>query len=316
MHTVDLHCDTLYKHITENKLLNDSSHEVLIENGDNRHHLQCYAIWLPDSYTGAQAEQTVIQAARQLQAECSRLDICLLRQQEDVRQAFAQHPHTAFFTIENGLALNGKIDNVARFAALGVRMMTLTWNAHNAIGDGADVTHAQGLTDFGKKVLREMERNGIIIDISHASEALFYDVAAQTELPIVASHSNAYAVTPHRRNLKDEQIEVLIRRAGLFGLNFHNAFLNERPGRASVTDILRHTEHFLSRGGENCLCFGSDFDGGVLPHDIQNSRVYDMLYELFLQHHYPETLIQKIFYDNALKFFENFDKKQRMMYNK
>ncbi len=313
MRIVDLHCDTLYKLITEHKPLDDGSHEVQLPKDGLRHHLQCYAIWLPDSYAGEQAEQTVLYAARQLEAECSRLHIRLLRQKDAVRQAFEKYRATAFLTIENGLALNGSLGNVARFASLGVRMMTLTWNAHNDIGDGADVPHAKGLTSFGKQAVREMERHGMVVDISHASEALFYDVADHTTLPFVASHSNAYAVTPHRRNLKDDQIRTIIRRGGLFGLNFHNAFLNTQPEKARMTDILRHAEHFLSLGGEDCLCFGSDFDGGVLPADIQNSGVYDTIYELFLRHRYPERVIQKVFYDNALIFFENFDKKRIMV---
>ena len=93
----------------------------------------------------------------------------------------------------------------------------------------------------------------------------------------------------------------------MFGLNFHNAFLNNAPEKATVNDVLRHAEHFLSLGGSDCLCFGSDFDGGTLPDDFQNSRVYDKIYTEFLRHNYEEELIRKIFYGNALNFFENFD---------
>lgn len=313
MRIVDLHCDTLFKSVTKNLPLDDGSHEVQLDFTPDSHKLQCYAIWLPDDYSGDRAEQTVFLAAKRLETECQRLHIQLLKQNDSVKAAFEANLNCAFLTVENGSALNGRLENVRRFAALGVRMMTLTWNAHNAIGDGADVQDGEGLTAFGKQVLREMEREKIIIDISHASEKLFYDVAGHTSLPFVASHSNSYAVTPHRRNLKDEQINLLIQRGGLIGLNFHNAFLNDNPAGASVTDILRHAEHFLSLGAEDALCFGSDFDGGILPADFQNSRVYSTLYELFLQHHYKESQIQKVFFGNALKFFENFDNPRRMM---
>lgn len=313
MRVVDLHCDTLYKHVTEGVPLDAPDNEVLLPVGKDDRKLQCYAIWLPDTMTGAQAEALVLRAAESLRSECARLDIRLLNRGDDARALFFQNRNTAFLTIENGLALNGKAENVSVFSALGVRMMTLTWNAHNPVGDGADVTDAKGLTRFGQTVLREMEREHMIADISHASEKLFADVAEQVALPFVASHSNAFAVTPHRRNLRDWQIREIIRRGGLFGLNFHNAFLNSEPEAASVTDLLRHADHFLSLGGESCLCFGSDFDGGDLPRDIADSRVYNKIYELFLQHHYPEALIRRIFYDNALNFFENFDNQRIML---
>ena len=313
MRVVDLHCDTLYKHVTGRLPLDDSRHEVQLCREPDAHKLQCYAIWLPDSYTGEQAEQTVQLAAQRLQAECERLHICLLKPGEPVRAAFEHHQNTAYLTIENGLALDHKTENVARFAALGVRMMTLTWNAQNPIGDGADVTDAKGLTAFGKEVTGEMERHGMIVDISHASQRLFFDVAEHTRMPLVASHSNAFAVTPHRRNLTDEQIRIIRERGGLIGLNFHNAFLNAQPQQACIEDILRHTEHFLSLGCGDCLCFGSDFDGGVLPSDIKNSLVYDRIAEIMLHHHYDDGVIRKIFYDNALNFFENFDNPRIMV---
>ena len=307
MRIVDLHCDTLYKNVTENIPLDYKRNEVLFNTAPENRKLQCYAIWLPDTYTGAQAEQTVFTAAKRLESECKRLGIKLLKRGEPFKKEFESHTNTAFFTIENGKALNGKLENVKAFADLGVRMMTLTWNARNLLGDGADVENGQGLTAFGREVIPEMERRGMIVDISHAGEKLFWDVAEAAKKPIVASHSNAFSVTGHRRNLRDDQIKEIINRKGLFGLNFHNAFLNNDPEKATVNDVLRHAELFLSLGGSDCLCFGSDFDGGTLPDDFQNSRVYDKIYTELLRHNYEEELIRKIFYGNALNFFENFD---------
>lgn len=307
MRVVDLHCDTLYKHVVNHTPLDDPENEVQIDYSPEHRKLQCYAIWLPDDYSDSKAESIVFQAAESLKSECERLNIRLIKRGERIRDLFEKNVNTAFFTIENGKALNGKLENIRAFSELGAKMMTLTWNAHNCIGDGADVIDSEGLTDFGKKTIGEMERVGMIIDISHASEKLFWDVAENTKRPFVASHSNARSITEHRRNLSDSQIKEIIKRHGLFGLNFHNAFLNDDPDEASLYDILRHTEHFLSLGGRDSLCFGSDFDGGVLPKDIQNSRIYDKIYECFSKHHYSDRTIQKIFCDNALNFFENFD---------
>ena len=191
-------------------------------------------------------------------------------------------------------------------------MMTLTWNSHNPIGDGADVENPKGITDFGKKVVSEMEKWGIVVDISHASDKLFYDVAEIVKKPFVASHSNSRTIANHRRNLTDEEFSIIKSIGGIVGLNFHNAFLNTDPDKTSMYDLLKHTEHFLSLGGEDVVCIGSDFDGGILPKDIKGSTSIDKIYELFLRHNYKEALINKIFYENALNFYENFDNQQFM----
>lgn len=312
MRIIDLHCDTLYKRAVHDVLLDSNENEVLITDDENRRKLQCYAIWLPDSLSGSEAEVLTIKAAGFLKKECERLNIRLISDFNGLEAAFEASSNSACLTIENSLALNGKLENVREFAKLGARMMTLTWNALNPVGGGAEDAAGTGLTSFGEEVVREMEKYNMIVDISHACEKLFYDVAQVAKRPFVASHSNSYSITGHVRNLKDEQFKIIAECGGVVGLNFHNAFLNTNPEKACMSDILRHTEHFLSLGGENTLCFGSDFDGGVLPSDIQNSAVYDNIYEMFLQNNYSEELIRKIFFKNALNFFENFDN-QRIM---
>lgn len=101
--------------------------------------------------------------------------------------------------------------------------------------------------------------------------------------------------------------KIIFKNGGIIGLNFHNAFLNNEPEKACIDDILKHTEHFLSLGGEDYVCLGSDFDGGILPYDIRNNRNLYEIYNLFLQKNYQEAIIDKIFYENAVNFFENFD---------
>lgn len=306
MKLIDLHCDALYTSAMRNIPLNDSSLETKLAS-DNDNKLECYAIWLPDDLDGDTAEKLFYSAARRLKNECEKCNIKLLNSGKNLTSQFLSNANSAFFTVENAIALNGKLENVSRFSKLGVKIMTLTWNAHNFIGDGADVESPKGITDFGRQVIEEMEKNDIIADISHASDKLFYDVAAISRQPFIATHSNSRAVTSHRRNLTDEQFKIIKDRNGLVGLNFHNAFLNAEPDYASAFDILRHIEHFLSLGGEDIVAIGSDFDGCTLPEDIKGSESMAELFELFLRHNYNETLVKKIFYKNALNFFENFD---------
>ena len=306
MDIIDLHCDTLYRAVTEDMPFNSSKAEAKPNSDPKAHKLQCYAIWVPDSFSGDQAEALFLRAHSRLKRECSENRIKLLNPREPF-VSFYENQNSAYFTVENGLALNGRLSNVKLLAKCGVRMMTLTWNATNPIGDGADVIDATGLSAFGREAVREMEKYGVIADVSHASQKLFYDVAEIAERPFVASHSNAYSVTPHRRNLTDEQFKIIKERGGMVGINFHNAFLNREPEKACIEDIIRHTEHFLSLGGEDAICFGSDFDGGTLPSDFADSSVYDKIYEVLCKRNYKEALIKKFFYLNALNFFENFD---------
>ena len=312
MNLFDLHCDTLYKAVTQNLPLDDKSMQVSqILNKDSKR-LQCYAIWIPDVFTPEKAEEIFYSANKKLYDECERLNIKLIGQNESISKCFKNNNYSALFTIENSTALNGNIENVEKFAKLGVKIITLTWNAANAVGDGADVSNSKGITDFGKRVVREMEHNGIVVDISHASDKLFYDVAEIANRPFIATHSNSRSVTNHIRNLTDEQFKIIKDRNGIVGINFHRDFLSDNPDSASKYDLLKHIDKFLSLGGENTVCIGTDFDGCSLPDDITGSESLAEVYEMLLIQNYKESVIRKIFYENALNFFENFDNSRIM----
>lgn len=312
MNLFDLHCDTLYKAVTQNLPLDDKSMQVSqILNKDSKR-LQCYAIWIPDDFTPEKAEEIFYSANKKLYDECERLNIKLIGQNESISKCFKNNNYSALFTIENSTALNGNIENVEKFANLGVKIITLTWNAANAVGDGADVSNSNGITDFGKRVVREMEHNGIVVDISHASDKLFYDVAEIANRPFIATHSNSRSVTNHRRNLTDEQFKIIKDRNGIVGINFHRDFLSDNPDSASKYDLLKHIDKFLSLGGENTVCIGTDFDGCSLPDDITGSESLAEIYEMLLIQNCKESVIRKIFYENALNFFENFDNSRIM----
>ena len=199
--------------------------------------------------------------------------------------------------------LEGKLETLEELAENGVKIITLTWNAANEIGGG--VQEPGGLTPFGREVLQKMEELHILPDVSHASEALFWDVLEHTQGPVLATHSNAKALCSHPRNLTDEQFLALKQRGGLVGLNFYPVFLAD-SGNASAVDILRHAEHFLSLGGEECLAMGSDFDGAAMPEGITGIESIGSLAEVFARHGYSDTLIDQIFYQNCFRFFEKY----------
>lgn len=312
MMLIDLHCDALYKSVTDNISLNEKSLETKLAHNEADRKLQCYAIWCPDDLSADEAEQLFYNAEKRLKQQCTFNGITLIKSGEDVRGKFLSEKNTAFFTVENASALNSKLENVERFATLGVRMMTLTWNGSNCVGGGCLSGENIGLTDFGRTAIAEMEKQKIIVDLSHAGDMLFYEVCELAKKPVVASHSNSRAVTDNPRNLTDEQFKIICNSGGVVGLNFHNAFLNDKPDKANMYDVLRHAEHFLSLGGDNNLSFGCDFDGGTLSQDFKSPHIMEEIFELFLKHGYNEALVNKIFYENALNFFENFDNSQIM----
>lgn len=186
-------------------------------------------------------------------------------------------------------------------------MITLTWNGENSLGSSVKAERDSGLTPLGKDVIREMNRLGIVVDVSHGSDKLFYEAAQISTTPIAASHSNSRKITDNPRNITDEQFKIICQKGGVVGLNFCRSFLNNNPEKAVIEDILRHTEHFLSLGGENHLCIGADFDGTDMPKGIAGIESMENLYELFLKHNYSERLASKLFFENAYNFFENFD---------
>jgi len=185
----------------------------------------------------------------------------------DIAKNLEKKRVAAMLAIEGGEALEGNIKNVRGFYKLGVRIMTLTWNYDNELGCGI-YGGTGGLTEFGKTVVREMNRLGMIIDVSHLNEAGFWDVIKISQAPVIASHSNAYACCDQPRNLTDEQISALVDMNGYIGLNLYSYFLNG-SANADISDVWRHVEHFEKLGAGGILGLGCDFDGvDKLPQGI------------------------------------------------
>lgn len=271
-------------------------------------YVQCFAVWIPDDLRGPAAFHRFCQVADRLTQEVNenRGTLSFCRAPGDIARVASQNKHGAVLTVENGAALGGDLANIAAFKERGVKLCTLTWNGENELGRGVMAAGTGGLSDFGRQAVQGFEAAGILIDVSHASPQLFEDVASIATKPLIASHSNAKTVCGHARNLTDSQFAAIKATGGLVGLNFYKSFLNDDPEKASMADVLRHAEHFLSLGGEDTLSMGGDWDGMSLPDDMSAGLgAIPALYELFLRHNYPESLLDKIFYGNAAHFFEN-----------
>jgi len=190
---------------------------------------------------------------------------------------------------------------------MGVRMITLTWNGRNSLGDGVMVEGGGGLTGFGLQAVKAMQDLNIIIDVSHLGERGFWDVAAAAEKPFVASHSNAWALCQHPRNLKDRQIREISSLGGLIGVNLCPAFIAPSRENQTLDALVRHISHIAAVGGIDCLCLGSDLDGiTVLPSGIEDVRDMSKLPGLLEAAGFSAKEIQAICAGNLIRFLRNY----------
>ena len=203
--------------------------------------------------------------------------------------------------IENGLALDGHLDRLQHFAQRGIVYMTLCHNGDNDICDSARGNHTHnGISSFGQQVVREMNRLGILVDLSHAGEKSFYDALELSSQPIVCSHSSCRALCDHPRNLTDDQMRALAAKGGVMQITMYNGFL-VKDGEATVLDGLRHLEHAIEVMGIDHVGIGTDFDGDGGVRGMANSSELLNFTRLLLARGYSEQDIEKIWGGNFLR---------------
>lgn len=241
---------------------------------------------------------------------------------EDIIQAQREHKIAAMLTLEEGGQAEGKLEYLRTFYRLGVRMIALNWNFENGIGhpnvkykngttlDKVCRNTTDGLTKFGIEFVKEMERLGMVIDVSHSSDAVFYDVLKYTKKPFVASHSNAAFCTNHGRNLTDDMIRQLAERNGVMGINFYPYFIDDtyqktkKEPYTSIDAIINHMEHIINIGGIASVAIGTDFDGIDGNLEIKDASAMPVLVERLLSLGWKESDIEAICYKNVLRVYK------------
>ncbi len=265
---------------------------------------QCCAIFIPDELKGPEAvayyDLHQRNFHRQMEALSDKVVPC--RTAGDIEAAWAACKAAAVLTVENGSVLAERLERVEVLARDGVRMVTLTWNGENEIASGSVTDH--GLSAFGREAVRELERHGILVDVSHLNDKGFDDLLEVAQKPFAASHSNARSVCGHRRNLTDSQIREMVRQGCLIGLNYYNAFLRADGCPATRDDLFRHVERFLELGAERCLALGSDADGADLPPCLDSPARFAGLYQYFLDRGLSCAQAEGILWRNAWTFFQ------------
>ena len=304
---VDLHCDTVGKILKGIDIRKDNEETQidipkLKKGGVN---LQVFASWINPRYAPHHcARRALVLIDRILTLIENNSELFLIRHPEELKN-FKRRGIGILLAIEGGDAIEGSIELLRDFQRLGVKILTLTWNKSNLIGDAAlDSTKPHnGLSDFGKQVVKEMEKLNMIIDISHSSEKTFWDIYENTEAPFIASHTGAYAIRKHRRNLKDEQIKAISERGGIIGVFFLPYYIS-RESPVMVKHVVDHIDHIREIGGIDVLSLGSDFDGmSKRVKGLEHAGKLTSLTEMLLKRGYKEHDVKKILGLNFLKLF-------------
>ncbi len=322
MRVADMHCDTIERLYSLREqggsevLRENTLHVDLLRMKESGYLIQNFALFVQLERDGDPWERVCrLQEYYEREMERNSDLIAPVYRFSDIAENDRAGRMSALLTVEEGAVCKGEIEKLRRLYRLGVRMMTLTWNFPNELGrpnftrGGScwepDLTH--GLTERGKEFVAEMEALGMIPDVSHLSDAGFYDVLAVTRKPFVASHSNARSVCPWVRNMTDDMIRRLSERGGVMGLNFCADFLETVPqGRenfGTVAAVVRHAKHITKVGGMDVLGLGSDFDGIDTHRELPGAQSMDVLWEALKKAGFTEDQLDRIFWGNVLRVY-------------
>jgi membrane dipeptidase len=228
----------------------------------------------------------------------------------DIAQCMNDGVLAAVLHMEGAEAIDSNFEMLDVLSAAGLRSLGPVWSRPNAFGEGvpflcpSSPDTGPGLTDLGKELVRRCNGLRILVDLSHINERGFWDVAAISDAPLVATHSNAHALSPHSRNLTDKQLAAIRDTNGLVGVNLATVFL--RPdgapnGDASIEQVLEHFEYTIAHVGEDGVGLGSDFDGARMPSQIGTAAGLQTLVEAMRARGFGEPLIEKLCFRNWLR---------------
>ncbi|MBO4981028.1 MAG: dipeptidase [Lachnospiraceae bacterium] len=324
MQIADMHCDTIERLLrcqrqgVDQGLRENDGHVDLLRMKAGGYCLQNFALFV-NAGTCEDPWEEVCLLYRLYREEMERNSdlIAPALGVEDIAANAASGKMSALLAVEEGAVCKGDLAKLRRLYEMGVRMMTLTWNYQNELGSPShyctmgkkvrpDVP--EGLTECGREFVTEMEELGMIVDVSHLSDAGFYDVLQTAQKPFVASHSNARAICPAARNLSDDMIRKLAEKGGVMGLNFYADFLESvpagKPNPGSLESIVNHARHITDVGGMEVLGLGSDFDGIDTNEAIPHAGRMKDLWESLHRAGYTESQLDRIFYGNVLRVYQ------------
>lgn len=327
MKIIDMHCDTISeigekrdRELEERVLRENEGHLDLIRMKQSGYLLQNFALFVNTGARSTDPWEQVCALYRIYQEELEKNQdlIAPALRYDEIAANEAAGKMSALLTVEEGAVCHGELRKLDRLYEMGVRMLTLTWNHPNELGypnlnreNGTDFLfipeRERGLTERGRDFVRRMEELGMIVDVSHLSDAGFADVLECSSRPFVASHSNAREVCGCVRNLTDDMIRRLAERGGCMGLNFCADFLETVPegqqNRGSLAAAVRHARHIVNVGGIEVLGLGSDFDGIDTNEELPGAQSMGGLWDALHGAGFTEGQLDRIFYGNVLRVY-------------
>ena len=217
---------------------------------------------------------------------------------QDVESVYKSGKIGALMSIEEGGVLGGDLDKLKQAYQDGVRLITLTWNYPNGLGEPHCGEQHKKLTPKGIEFVEAMQDLGIIVDCSHLNDAGTEQLGDILEVPFIASHSNAREVTAHTRNLPDNLIKLIANKGGVIGLNFAQSFLGTSPV-SRIEDIVKHGLYLINKGGQDVVALGTDFDGIKPNTEIKDASEMYRLYDSFKEAGLSVEQCEKLFWKNA-----------------
>lgn len=326
MRFYDLHCDTissifaLRKQGKQAELRKNGLHLDLEKLQRGNYGLQTFALFVDKGATAdcCLEAQAMVEVFKE-ELEKNQEAVSQVYTYEDIKENERKGKLSALLSLEEGAIFEKNPDDLKWFYEQGARIATFTWNYENSLGYPNffgnptkerpwSKGNSQGLKKKGLELLEEMEGLHMIPDVSHLSDGGFWDVAHYAKRPFLATHSNARGVAPDAaRNLTDDMIRVLAEKGGIMGLNFCVSFVREvwSPGEqgAAMEELIRQMKYIVNIGGEECLGLGSDFDGIEEVPQMENGAGMPKLAEAMEQAHMSYSLIEKICWKNANRFF-------------
>lgn len=300
MKSFDLHCDTIGECYKKSFLLRKNELHLDLERckaiGE---HTQVFAIWIPDELRGDTAFSYFNNVTDFYHSQINENDDLISYYNSDKKT-----PVKSILAMEGASGCGGSIKGLHSAYEKGVRLITLTWNANNEIGGGAFADG--GITPYGKEFIKEAENLGIVLDVSHLNRESFFDFIDISSKPFVASHSNIDIVNTYKspkRNLTKEQVRLIKERDGIIGINFYVDFI-EDENAVGFEAIERQLDAFLEMNCEDVISLGSDYDGCRINPLLSSVEKLTDLYNWLNNKGYNESLLNKLFYQNAENFFK------------
>lgn len=269
-----------------------------------------YDLPLPEPLSQPEAWDFVMRGFQALSGMEQAGAITLCRTAGEIEAALAGDTMAAIAHIEGAEAVSESCAELEELHGMGLRSLGPVWSRPTVFGEGVPFRYPStgdiggGLTEAGKRLVAECNRLKIMLDLSHLNEKGVNDIAALSDAPLVATHSNAHAVTPHSRNLTDRQLSQIAETGGMVGINFASAFL--RPDGKMLAEfsldlMMRHLDHLIKFLGEDGVGFGSDFDGALVPEGIKDCAGMVNLRAELRKHGVDAALMNKLAHGNWLR---------------